>query len=158
MARDTISEIRQRLMEDRQATLSLLKDFSEEEAQRRMWPDAWSIKDHVAHLAASEEAVIAFARRMLTEERPVAEDYDVDAWNARQRARRAELTWGETLAELSATREQLLTLLDEIPRQALNRTGSHPVWGDPITLASVLRVPYRHERGHRDEIKIRSSS
>jgi hypothetical protein len=31
MARDTISEIRQRLMEDRQATLSLLKDISEEE-------------------------------------------------------------------------------------------------------------------------------
>lgn len=158
MARDTISEIRQRLMEDRQATLSLLKDLSQEEAQRRLWPDAWSIKDHVAHLAAVEEAVVAFARRMLTEKRPVADAYDVDAWNARQRAQRAELTWKETLAELAATREQLLTLLDEIPKQTLKRTGSHAVWGDPITLASVLRVPYRHERDHRDEIKLRSKS
>jgi uncharacterized damage-inducible protein DinB len=158
MAGDTISEIRQRLMEDRQATLSLLKDLSEEKAQRRLWPDAWSIKDHVAHLAAVEEAVIAFARRLLAEKRPVADAYDVDAWNARQRAQRAELTWEATLAELAATREQLLTLLDEIPRQTLSRTGSHPVWGDPITLASVLRVPYRHERGHRDEIKVQSGN
>ncbi len=153
MARDTISDIRNRLIESRLATLALIDGLSEEAVQRRPWPDAWSIKDHVAHLAAVEEAIIAFARRMLIEERPIADDYDVDTWNARQRARRADLTWPQTLAELAATREQLLALLNEVSEQALSRTGSHPVWGDPITLASVLRVPYRHERGHRDEIK-----
>ncbi len=158
MARDTISEIRQRLIEERQATLSLLRSLSEQEAQGRLWPDAWSIKDHVAHLAAVEEAVIAFARQMLTEEWPVANAYDVNTWNARQRAQRAKLTWEATLEELATTREQLLTLLDEIPEQALNRIGSHPVWGDPITLTSVLRVPYRHEQGHQDEIKVRSNN
>ena len=57
------------------------------------------------------------------------------------------------MAVLSATRERLLAVLEELPPEALNRIGSHPVWGDPITLGSVLRVPYRHERGHRDEIK-----
>jgi hypothetical protein len=153
MARGTISEIRQRLIEDRVATLSLIKDLRQDEAQRRLRPDAWSIKDHVAHLAAVEQAVIAFAQRMLSEERPIADTYDVDAWNARQRTQRASLNWEETLVELSTTREQLLAMLDEVSEQALNRTGSHPVWGDPITLGSVLRVPYRHERGHRDEIK-----
>jgi hypothetical protein len=153
MARDTISEIRQRLAEGRLATLSLIEDLAEHEAQRRPRPDAWSIKDHVAHLAAVEEAVIAFSRRILAEERPVADCYDVDTWNARQRAQRASLTWKATLAELFAARERLSALFNEIPEQALSRTGSHPIWGDPITLASVLRVAYRHERGHRDEIK-----
>jgi hypothetical protein len=104
-------------------------------------------------LVAVEEAVIAFARRMLREERPIADAYDVDTWNARQRAQRAGLTWEETSVELSTTRERLLAMLDEVSGQALNRTGAHPVWGDPITLASVLRVPYRHEKGHRNEIK-----
>ena len=154
MAHDTISEIRQRLVEGRLATLSLIKNLATERAQRRPRPDAWSIKDHVAHLAAVEEAVIAFAQRMLSEQRPVADTYDVDAWNARQQVRRAGLTWEEVLAELSNTREQLLAMLDEIPEEVLNRIGSHPVWGDPITLSSMLRVPYRHERGHRDEIKV----
>lgn len=158
MTRDTISEIRRRLIEDRLATLSLIEDLNQEEAGRRLRPDAWSIKDHVAHLAAVEESVIAFAARVLTEERPVADGYDVDAWNARQRAQRANLTWGEALAELFATRQRLLALIDEIPEGALTRTGSHPVWGDPITLSSVLRVPYRHERGHRDEIRVLSNS
>ena len=153
MTRDTIAEIRNRLIEGRRATLALIEGLSEETAQRRLWPDAWSIKDHVAHMAAVEEAVIAFARRMLSEEHPVAADYDADTWNARQWVHSSNLTWPQTLNELSATRGRLLALLDQIPERALNRTGSHPVWGDPITLGSVLRVPYRHERGHRDEIR-----
>lgn len=153
MPSDTLSEIRQRLVTDRLATLALIEGLSQEQAQRRPRPDAWSIKDHVAHLAAVEEAVITFAQRLLTEERPVADRYDVDAWNARQQAERAGLNWEETLAALATTREQLLALLDQVPERALSRTGAHPVWGAPITLASVLRVPYRHERGHRDEIR-----
>jgi hypothetical protein len=152
MARDTISDIQRRLIASREATLSLIKDLGETEAQRRPWPGAWSIKDHTAHLAAVEEMVIDFVQRMLVEEGPTADPYDVDAWNARQVARRANLTWAETLAELDSVREQLLALIIGLPAPALSRTGSHPVWGDPITLASVLRVPYRHERGHRDEI------
>jgi hypothetical protein len=153
MTRNIIPEIRRRLVEDRHATLSLLEGLGAEEAGRRSRPDAWSIKDHIAHLSAVEEVVIAFARRLLAEERPVADVYDVDAWNARQRVERANLNWTEILAELSATRERLLAVLEEVPQEALSRIGSHPVWGDPITLGSVLRVPYRHERGHRDEIK-----
>jgi hypothetical protein len=153
MAPDLITKIRRQLIEDRLATLSLIEKIGEDESQQRLRPDAWSIKDHVAHLAAVEEAVIAFARRLLTEERPVADAYDVDAWNARQRVERAGLTWQETLGELSITRERLLAMLEEIPEEALSRTGSHPMWGKPITLGSVLRVPYRHERGHRDEIE-----
>jgi hypothetical protein len=153
MALDLIPKIRRQLIEDRLATLSLIEKLDEDQAQQRLRPDAWSIKDHVAHLAAVEEAVIAFTHRLLTEERPAADAYDVDAWNARQRVERARLTWQETLGELSATRERLLALLAEIPDEALSRTGSHPVWGNPITLGSVLRVPYRHERGHRDEIE-----
>jgi hypothetical protein len=153
MTRDIIPEIRQRLLEDRRATLSLLGRLSADEAQRRPRPDAWSIKDHVAHLSAVEDTVIAFACRVLEEERPVAGSYDVDAWNAQQQAMRADLTWEETLAELSAVRERLLATLEEAPEEALSRIGSHPVWGEPITLGSVLRVPYRHEPSHRHEIK-----
>lgn len=153
MTHSIISEIRRRLFEDRRATLLLIEELGPDEAGRRPRPEAWSIKDHVAHLSAVEDSVIAFARRILAEERPVADSYDVDAWNARQRAERADLTWKETLAELSETRERLLALLEEMPQEALSRIGSHPIWGEPITLGSVLRVPYRHERGHRDEIK-----
>jgi hypothetical protein len=153
MASDIIGEIRRRLIEDRQATLALIEELGEHEAQRRPRPDAWSIKNHVAHLAAVEEAVIDFARRTQREERPAADGYDVDAWNAQQQAQRAGLSWEQTLAELAQARRRLLALLDELPPQALARTASHPVWGSPITLSSVLRVPYRHERGHRDEIR-----
>jgi hypothetical protein len=154
MAHDAIAEIRRQLVQGRLDTLSLIEGLGEHEAQWRPRSDAWSIKDHVAHLTAVEEAVLAFAWRMLTEQHPVADSYDVDAWNARQREQRADLTWQETLAELAAARDRLLDLLGQVPEKALMRTGSHPIWGEPITLASLLRVPYRHERGHRDEIEV----
>jgi uncharacterized damage-inducible protein DinB len=154
MTHGVISEIRRRLVQARLETLSLIEGLGEPEAQWQPRSDAWSIKDHVAHLAAVEEAVIGFAWRMLTEQRPVADSYDVDARNARQREQRADLTWQEALAQLADVRGHLLDLLDQVPEEALTRTGSHPVWGEPITLASLLRVPYRHERGHRDEIEV----
>jgi hypothetical protein len=154
MAHDATAQIRRQLVQTRLDTLSLIEGLSERDAQWRPRPEAWSIKDHIAHLAAVEEAVTAFAWRMLKEERPVADKYDVDAWNARQREQRADLTWPATLAELAAARDRLLDLLGQVPDQALTRTGFHPVWGEPITLASLLRVPYRHERGHQDEIAI----
>jgi hypothetical protein len=102
MASDVTTELRNQLTESRLATLALIRGLNQQAVEWRPWPDAWSIKDHVTHLVAVEEAVIAFACRLLTEERPVADAYNVDAWNARQLAARADLTWAQTLEELAA--------------------------------------------------------
>jgi hypothetical protein len=101
--------------------------------------------------------VLHFAHRLLNEDCPISplcydKAFNQDAWNNRQVAERAGLSWAETIALLSQTRQELLALLNTIPETALNRVGSHPAWGTPVTLASVLRIPYRHERAHRDEI------
>jgi hypothetical protein len=115
------------------------------------------VKDHVAHLVAVEESVIHFAHRILNEDCPISPlchdiAFNQDVWNNREVAERAGYTWTEALCALEATRHELLALLDHIPEAALDRIGAHPVWGEPVTLASVLRVPYRHERSHRDEM------
>jgi uncharacterized damage-inducible protein DinB len=155
--RSPLTEIRQNLHQSRQRTLQLIRPLNSETAGYRPRPNAWSIKDHVVHLIAVEESVIHFAHRILDEDCPVSPlCYDLafnqDAWNNRQITERAGYTWSETLRALEATRHELLTLLENIPLEALQRLGSHPVWGDPVTLESVLRVPYRHERNHRDEM------
>lgn len=157
MARSTIAEIRRNLQESRRATWQLISQIDEETAQFRPRPDAWSIKDHVAHLTAVEESVLHFSHRILNEDCPVSplcyeKAFNQDAWNNREVARRADDTWPETGRSLQETRQQLMELLDHISDESLSRVGSHPIWGTPVTLASVLRVPYRHERAHRDEI------
>lgn len=157
MARSPIAKIRQELQESRRATLQLIDSLESETAVYRPRPDAWSIKDHVAHLVAVEESVIHFAHRILDEDCPISPlchdvAFNQDAWNNREVAERAGYTWTEACCALDATRQELLALLDHIPVEALDRLGSHPVWGTPVTLSSVLRVPYRHERRHRDEI------
>ncbi|MBN1218077.1 MAG: DinB family protein [Anaerolineae bacterium] len=157
MASSRLADIRQKLQQSRNDTLQLLHTINEQAINRRIRPDAWSIKDHVVHLVAVEESVLHFAHRISHEDCPISPlCYDLafnqDAWNNREVAKRADYTWAQTIAALHQTRAELLVLLDRIPEEALNRVGSHPAWGTPVTLASVLRIPYRHERGHRDEI------
>lgn len=157
MPQSTIVDIRQNLQQSRRDTLQLINTIDEQIVNYRIRPDGWSIKDHVLHLVAVEESVIHFAHRILNEECPISPlCYDIafnqDVWNNREVAKRADYTWAEAISALNETRQELLALLDRISEEALNRIGSHPVWGTPVTLASVLRVPYRHERGHRDEM------
>lgn len=162
MPRSSIIDIRQKLDESRRRTWQLISQIDEATACYRLRPDAWSVKDHVAHLAAVEESVIHFAHRILQEDCPISPlCYDLafnqDTWNQREVARRAGYSWAETRQALAETRQELLALLDDISEESLTRIGSHPVWGTPVTLSSVLRVPYRHERAHRDEIAVLSA-
>ena len=157
MAPSQIVDIRHKLEQSRRDTLRVIEQVDEAAALRRPRPDAWSVKDHIAHLDAVEESVLHFAHRLLNEDCPISplcydKAFNQDAWNNRQVAERAGLSWAETLDLLSQTRQELLALLNTIPETALSRVGSHPLWGTPVTLASVLRIPYRHERAHRDEI------
>ncbi len=157
MSRSPLSEIRQKLQESRRQTRQLIDAVDADLAAHRPRPDAWSIKDHVAHLVAVEESVIHFAHRILDEDCPISPlchdvAFNQEVWNNREVAERAGYTWTEACCALDATRQELLALLNHIPPEALDRLGSHPVWGTPVTLGSVLRAPYRHERGHRDEI------
>jgi hypothetical protein len=154
-----IAEIRQQLLESRRNTLKLIGQMDDQVANYRVRPDAWSVKDHVAHLTAVEESVLHFAHRILNEDCPISplcydKAFDQDAWNNRVVAEHAGDNWAKVRSDLDEVHQQLLALLQQIPEEALNRIGSHPVWGEPVTLASVLRVPYRHERAHGDEIAV----
>jgi hypothetical protein len=152
-----LAEIRQKLVQSRSETLTLIKRIDEQTALYRPRPNAWRIKDHVAHLVAVEEAIIHFTHRMLNEDCPISplcydKAFNQDAWNNREVSERAGYTWAEITRALEQSHEELLKLLQKIPNDGLNRIGSHPVWGELVMLASILRIPYRHERGHRDEI------
>ncbi len=157
MARSPIVDIRQKLYQSRQITLKLISNVDEAGASYRPRPKAWSVKDHVAHMVAVEESIIHFSHRILDEDCPISPFcYDVafnqDAWNNREVLDRAGYRWTEAVCALEQTRIELLNLLEHIPEDALIRIGSHPVWGTPVTLTSILRHAFRHERGHQDEI------
>lgn len=159
MDRSLPTEIRQKLRQSRQSTLQLIHNIDQETAIFHPRSDAWSIKEHVVHLIAVEESIIHFAHRILNEDCPISPlcyeiAFNQEAWNNREVAERAGYTWPEAIDALKKTHQELLDLLTNIPEKALSRVGSHPIWGDPVTLASILRIPYRHERGHRDEIAV----
>ena len=159
MTNSQLVEIRRNLVESRRDTIRYIDEIDESAATYRLRPDAWSVKDHIIHLAAVEESVLHFAHRILHEDCPISPlcydlAYNQDASNRRIVAERAGDSWQTVCNTLAETRQQLLSLIDNISEESLNRVGSHPMWGTPVTLASVLKIPYRHERAHRDEIAV----
>lgn len=137
----------------------MIRKIDEQVASYRPRPEAWSIKDHIVHLVVVEEAIVHFAHRILEEDCPISPlcheiAFNQDIWNNREVTQRAGYSWSDALQASQQIRQELSRLLDQIPETDLNRVGSHPVWGEPVTLASILRLPYRHERDHRNEIAI----
>lgn len=134
MDRSPVAEIRQKLVESRRSTLQLIRDIDQDAATFRPRPDAWSIKEHVTHLAAVEESIIHFAHRILNEDCPISPlcyeiAFNQEAWNNRAVAERAGYTWPEAITALSKSHQDLLDLLANISEEIFKSGGIAPDLG-----------------------------
>jgi hypothetical protein len=121
-------------------------------------PDGWSVKDHLAHIAAWERSVIAFltgqsrAAAVGMDEAGYAAA-DVDAINARIVADTASTSYAEILARAQATHNELIGVLDRVSWDDLNQPYSHFQPGsdrDDPALNTVLGNTTEHYPEHRE--------
>jgi uncharacterized damage-inducible protein DinB len=154
-----IPELIDRLIEERTRLLAAVADLSEAEATRPLPTSegGWSVKDVLAHVTISEAANLAFAKRMVAEDNPVQMlpdkgPFDLDRWNNSQVRRRQQLTWAQVQADLAAAHKETLAFVAGLEEAQLDRRGVQAVFGE-ITLGQLLKILYRHDRMHREEIE-----
>jgi uncharacterized damage-inducible protein DinB len=97
---------------------------------------AWSVADHLGHVAAWERAATArlqgrpcYAALGVSEE--LYQTGDDDLINAAVQANNSERPAPETLAELRDAHAELVAVLDGLSEEALQRTSSEFLPGDP---------------------------
>jgi uncharacterized damage-inducible protein DinB len=148
-----------RLNEERARLLATVAGLSEAEVTRPLPTSegGWSVKDVLAHVLISEAANLAFARRMATEDTPLQippdrGPFDLDRWNNSQVRRRQNLTLAQVQNDLAAAHQDTLAFVAGLEEAQLDRRGLQAVFGE-MTLGQLLKILYRHDRMHREEIE-----
>lgn len=127
------------------------RECSAREAARRPAVGAFSLLEHVWHLADLErEAYASRIRRLLTEDAPEMSNFDGDRL-ARERQYQSR-SLAEGLAAFAAARRRNAGRLRAVQASAWRRAGFQESFGQ-ITLADVPRLMAEHDRAHTDEIR-----
>jgi uncharacterized damage-inducible protein DinB len=166
MPNDQTQELEHKLVLEREKLLAVLKTFSDAEMLQPV-EEGWSVKDIVAHIAASEQLNVHFARLMLEQDRPVqlravAFDYpdyegefDLDRFNAYMRNKQSVLSLEQVRESLAATRRATMAWLETLTAEQLERTGKHAVWGEQ-SVRSMCKILVLHDKMHAQELAKRS--
>jgi len=113
--------------------------------------DGWNTHQLVAHTRDVDKLVYGLrARRTATEDDPVFQNFDGEAWMA------AHYTSDEPLEsildELSASVKETASMLRALPPEAWNRESSHEIYGGGFTLQTWVERGLAHIQEHLDTV------
>jgi hypothetical protein len=113
-------------------------------------PGKWSAAEIVHHLADSETTSAQRLRKLLTEEHPVIQGYDQEAWAVRLRYNERELA--PALEAFRAARATTAQLLPGMSEADWTREGWHTESGR-YTAETWLRIYAVHAHNHAAQIR-----
>ena len=128
----------------------LTGDLTEEVCARRPSPDAWSIREHIAHFYDAQETLDDRIDRMLRDDDP-----DLTVLSMFELAAQEGLhppTAAETLAAFMRKRATCVARLEALPLRDLWRTGRHAEFGR-ITVLRQANYMACHEQTHLPDIE-----
>ncbi len=112
----------------------------------------WTVKQALLHLATSETGQIGTGKAIANGQPTVPDDFDLNRYNNRQVEKNKDKQPAEILFGMAESRQKLLTFLEEVPDEALDKRGKH-ARGDVISLEQLFYRIGEHEADHAAEIK-----
>ena len=149
------SEEREKLIAQYEAgydeVINSLKDFPADAMTARPIAGKWSAREIVHHLADSETASAIRLRKLLTEDNPVIQGYDQDAYAVRLQYNEREDT-APALEALHAARANTAQLLERMTDEDWQRAGEHTDSGR-YTAEDWLNIYAIHAHNHAAQIR-----
>lgn len=157
MAEETpISELVEKMTEERGKLLALLESFSDQGAATPAKPGEWNAKQQMSHLCEMETAYRAWVGRALEED-----GANVDGVQGERPAIPLELanqhSVAEHLSEMRRQRAKTMALIASMTPEQFERKASNSLFGT-LTVMQWLRSYYRHDRMHYDQARGEESS
>ena len=134
--------------------------YSLDEGQMTIFEDdqGWTIKDHIAHVAAWERSVVALLQGRnrfegLGIDETLSLSHDYDQINAVIQAQNRDTPFNEVLDEFEAVHADLMGLLAPLTDEDLQKPTRHylPTGARGASDTPVIRVIYSNTTGHYDE-------
>jgi hypothetical protein len=122
------------------------------DTQMEIYP-CWTIRHVLAHLAGWDDSSIASLRAHAAGDVPATPaSRGINVYNAQSVETRESLSYEQTFKEWELTRDQLRTVLNEMPPEKL----AQPLvfaWGSTGTVAELVAIFAEHEEEHAEEIQ-----
>lgn len=116
--------------------------------------ETWTVRNLLAHYVTAERGFLKIFTSISQGGPGVADDFEIDRYNASQQIKTRELTPAELLEQFRAVRAQMIVLVASFSEADLQKQGRHPFLGQ-TTLAEMIKMVYRHNQIHfRDLRKI----
>ncbi len=139
----------QKLDTAREAMRALAADI---DCQQEIYP-GWTIKHVLAHLAGWDDATIASLQAHINgEEAGTPAALGIDHYNAQSVATREALSYDQVIREWELAREQLKTLIRQMPEEKFREPLLFP-WGQRGTVEFLVTIFADHELEHATEIR-----
>ena len=146
-----ITELIEKMAEEREKLLGALTALSEEEASTPPKEGEWTQKQQMAHLCEMESAYRAWVGRAL-EEDGANVDGVFGERPAIQLEGANEYSLSEHLAELRRQRETTMRMIEGMAPPDFDRRATNSIFGT-LTAMQWLRSYYRHDRMHYDQVR-----
>jgi hypothetical protein len=127
-----------------------LADFPDAQLTARPLPGKWSAREIIHHLADSEMRAAVRLRQLLTEDHPVIQSYDQDAYAARLNYNARDIA--PALDAFRGARSTTAQLLAHMSDEDWARAGSHPEH-PRYTADTWLEIYAAHAHDHAAQIR-----
>ena len=146
--------LRAQMKATRREILSLVDVIPPAERTQRPVCGVWTMKDLVGHLTDWEMVGVKGLQQLVEGQTPEFDRpiTDFDDFNAANAAARVDQSWEEVWAELTAVRQNLLDLFDQLPDADLARPVPAP-WGRTIPAYVWMQVWMAHDHEHAIDVR-----
>ena len=154
MSADRKSHLTQKLNESRAALFELLNNLPPDQWQTPVFSEggAWTVATVLAHLVESERGMSIHVHKIRKGEATIAQDFDLDRWNAGLTWRTGDVEPEELMARAAATRAKTLEVMNSLKDDEWKLTGRHPSRGQ-ISVLQYYQTIHAHEVGHLQDIR-----
>ncbi len=112
----------------------------------------WTVKQVMLHILTAEIGQTGTGKAIAADKPGIPDDFDLNRYNRRQVEKNQDKQPPEILFGLAESQQKLLAFLDEVPDEALDKSGRH-ARGDVITLEQLFRRIAEHEAQHTATIR-----
>ena len=145
--------IQKRLRDEGSKLLAVFEALTPEQWQIVIYTDGmtWTIKDLLAHQISAEGEFQYYGRDVLNGGEGAPEGFDINGFNNREVAARADRTSDQLLLDFRATRQTTIDFVATIREDQFALQGRHPFFG-MMVIEDMFKLIYRHNMMHARDI------
>lgn len=151
---DSVQLLVERLDSEGNKTVSIFQQLHDPDWDTVLYADGeeWTVRQLLAHFVTAEVGMQRLVENILQGGSGSAEDFDIDAYNARHVSRLHEAQPAALLEMFANQRRQTIAQVARLTAADLLRGGRHPYLGQ-TTLADIIKMMYRHNQIHQRDLR-----